>query len=244
MHVSLSAESVWSKGDIIITNTLLTSWVLMAVLIISALIIGRKPKMIPGKAQNFVEYVLETVFGFFESIWGDRKKTKKFFAVLATFFFFILFSNWFGLIPGVGSIGFHNDHGEFIPFLRSVNSDLSSTLAWTVISVILTQVMGIVVLGVGRHLGKFFNFKSPVMFFVGILELISEISKIISFSFRLFGNVFAGEVLLIVMMTLTPYILPLPFFMLEVFVGFIQALVFTTLTLVFLKMATSKELAH
>jgi F-type H+-transporting ATPase subunit a len=94
---------------------------------------------------------------------------------------------------------------------------------------------------VGKYLGKFFNFSSPIDFFVGILELISEISKLISFSFRLFGNVFAGEVLLMVMMFLVPYILPLPFFMLEIFVGLIQALVFTTLTLVFLKMATEEH---
>jgi len=243
MHVSLSAEKIWSQGELIITNTLLTSWVIIALLLIASLIIGRNPKMIPGKTQNFIEYVIELVYGFFESVWADNKKAKQFFPILGTFFFFILLSNWFGLIPGVGSVGFY-EHGEFVPLLRSVNSDLSSTLAWTVISVILTQIMGFVILGLRGYSKKFFNFKSPLMFFVGILELISEISKLISFSFRLFGNVFAGEVLLVVIMTLAPYILPLPFFMLELFVGFIQALVFTTLTLVFIKMATSKEGAH
>jgi len=193
--------------------------------------------LVPGKKQNFFELAIETMLNFFEDVWGDKGKSRRFFAFLATFFLFILASNWFGLIPGVGTIGFHEGE-EFAPLLRSLNSDLNATVAWAIISVITTQIAGFVALGFKKHLGKFFNFKSPIDFFVGILELISEVSKLISFSFRLFGNVFAGEVLLVVMMFLVPYILPLPFFMLEMFVGLIQALVFTTLTLVFLKMAT------
>jgi len=212
----------------------------MLVLAILAFWAGRKPKLMPTKKQNFFEFVIETILNFFVEVWGDKAKVTKFFAFLATFFIFILVSNWFGLIPGVGTFGFY-EHGELVPFFRSLNSDLNATVAWAVISVVATQVAGVVALGLGKHLGKFFNFKSPIDFFVGILELISEVSKLISFSFRLFGNVFAGEVLLVVMMFLVPYILPLPFFMLEMFVGFIQALVFTTLTLVFLKMATESH---
>jgi len=237
VHISLIPETIGHIGGLILTNTLLTSWVVMLLLIILAFWAGRKPKLMPGKKQNFFEYVIETVLDFFVDVWGDRTKVTKYFAFLATFFIFILISNWFGLIPGVGTFGFY-EHNEFVPFFRSLNSDLNATIAWAAISVVTTQVAGIVTLGLGKHLGKFFNFKSPIDFFVGILELISEISKLISFSFRLFGNVFAGEVLLVVMMFLVPYILPLPFFMLEMFVGLIQALVFTTLTLVFLKMAT------
>ena len=212
----------------------------MLVLVILAVWAGRKPKLMPSSKQNFFELVVETLLNFFEDVWGDKDKVKKFFAFLATFFIFILISNWFGLIPGVGTFGFY-EHGELVPLFRSLNSDLNATVAWAAISVIATQVAGFIFLGVGKHLGKFFNFKSPIGFFVGILELISEVSKLISFSFRLFGNVFAGEVLLMVMMFLVPYILPLPFFMLEMFVGLIQALVFTTLTLVFLKMATEQH---
>lgn len=237
MHISLVPETIGHIGGLMITNTLLTSWVVMVVLIALAVWAGRKPRLMPSKKQNFFEAILETVLHFFEDVWGDKAKARKYFAFLATFFIFILVSNWFGLIPGVGTFGFH-EHEEFVPFFRSLNSDLNATVAWAVISVVVTQIAGFVALGVGKHLSKFFNFKSPIDFFVGILELISEISKMISFSFRLFGNVFAGEVLLVVMMFLVPYILPLPFFMLEMFVGFIQALVFTTLTLVFLKMAT------
>jgi len=237
MHISLVPETLGHIGSFIVTNTLLTSWVVMLVLIVLAFWAGRKPKLIPSKKQNIFEFIVETILNFFEEVWGDKEKARKYFAFLATFFLFILVSNWFGLIPGVGTIGFREDE-ELVPFMRSLNSDLNATVAWAIISVIATQIAGFVALGVKKHLGKFFNFKSPIDFFVGILELISEISKLISFSFRLFGNVFAGEVLLMVMMFLVPYILPLPFFMLEMFVGLIQALVFTTLTLVFLKMAT------
>lgn len=237
MHISLIPETIGHIGNFMITNTLVTSWVVTALLIGLGIWGGWKPKLAPSKKQNFFELIIETVLDFFVDVWGDRAKVTKYFAFLATFFVFILISNWFGLIPGVGTIGFY-ERGEFVSFLRSLNSDLNATIAWAIISVVTTQIAGVVALGVGKHLGKFFNFKSPIDFFVGILELISEISKIISFSFRLFGNVFAGEVLLVVMMFLVPYILPLPFFMLEMFVGLIQALVFTTLTLVFLKMAT------
>jgi len=242
MHITLIPEKITQIGSFILTNTLLTSWVVMVLLIVLAWWLGKNPKLVPDKKQNFVEYVVETVLHYFQEVWGDKEKASKYFTFLATFFLFILVSNWFGLIPGVGSIGFfEGKEGTFVPFLRSVNSDLNATLAWAVISVVTIQVVGISTLGFFRYGKKFINLKSPVDFLVGILELISEISKLISFSFRLFGNVFAGEVLLVVMMFLVPYILPLPFFMLEMFVGVIQALVFTTLTLVFLKLATEKH---
>ncbi|MCK4525128.1 MAG: F0F1 ATP synthase subunit A, partial [Candidatus Andersenbacteria bacterium] len=119
------------------------------------------------------------------------------------------------------------------------NSDLNTTLALAIVSVLATQIFGIIALGVFKYGKKFINFSSPITFFVGILELVSEVAKMVSFSFRLFGNVFAGEVLLVVIMTLAPFIAPLPFFGLELFVGFVQALVFAMLTLVFLKMAVT-----
>ncbi len=242
MNLSLIPETILHIGSFTVTNTLITSWLVVVILSISAIVVGRKAKMVPGGFQNVVEASLEGLFNFFDEIWGNNKKnSERFFPFLATFFLFILIGNWFGLIPGVGSIGFYEvkqGETEFVPLLRSLNSDLNATLAWAIISVITTQISGFVILGAKKHLSKFFNFKSPIDFFVGILELIGEVSRLISFSFRLFGNVFAGEVLLMVMMFLVPYILPLPFLMLEIFVGLIQALVFTVLTLVFLKMAT------
>ncbi len=241
MHISLVPETIGKIGSFVISNTLVTGWLVMLILIIFGYLAGKNPKLIPGRLQSIAEQTLEALLDFFEGVWPEREKLLRFFPFLATLFIFILISNWFGLIPGVGTFGFYNHEGEFIPFFRSLNSDLNATIAWATISVIAVQVTGFVALGFRGHMKKFFNFSSPIDFFVGILELIGEISKLISFSFRLFGNVFAGEVLLVAMMFLVPYILPLPFFMLEIFVGLIQALVFTTLTLVFLKMATVKH---
>ena len=156
---------------------------------------------------------------------------------------FILLSNWLGLIPGVGTFGMeaeHHGHHVFVPFLRAPASDLNTTLAFAIISVSITNIFGIAAIGFAKHIGKFVSFKSPIAFFVGILEGVAEIAKILSFSFRLFGNVFAGEVLLVVVASLIPYIAPLPFLGLEVFVGFIQALVFSMLTLIFIKVAITQ----
>jgi F-type H+-transporting ATPase subunit a len=150
-------------------------------------------------------------------------------------------SNWLGLLPGVGSIVYHTVHegrAVTVPFLRSPASDLNFTIALALISVISVNILGVLAIGFGKHFKKFFNVSGPLQFFVGILEFVSEIAKIISFSFRLFGNVFAGEVLLTIVIFLVPYLIPVPFFMLEVFVGFIQALVFAVLTTVFIGLAT------
>ena len=124
--------------------------------------------------------------------------------------------------------------------MRSPSSDLNFTLAIAISAVIGIQVFSITSIGLIKYIKRFINFSGPINFFVGILELVSEAAKIVSFSFRLFGNIFAGEVLLIVMYFLAPYIIPLPFMILEIFVGFIQALVFSMLTLVFLKIGTAE----
>lgn len=127
---------------------------------------------------------------------------------------------------------------EFVPLFRGATADLNTTLALAVFSVIAMQFYGFQVLG-SHYGGRFLDFRSPIYFFVGILEVISDTSKIISFAFRLFGNIFAGEVLLAVMAFLMPFIIPLPFLMLELFVGFVQALVFSMLTAVFVNVALS-----
>ncbi len=156
----------------------------------------------------------------------------------------IVLSNWAGILPGVGSIGFREttSSGTFItPFLRSPASDLNFTLALAIISVISINIFGIAARGLGKHVTRFFDFSSPIKFFVGILEFIGEGAKLISLAFRLFGNVFAGEVLLIIVGFLAPYIAPVPFLMLELFVGAIQALIFATLTMVFISIATEEH---
>jgi F-type H+-transporting ATPase subunit a len=205
----------------------------------------RKLADVPSHKQSVVEVVFEALLNLVESVTHDKKQARQFFPLVATIFLFVLFSNWAGLLPGVGTVGImgeHNGHHTIIPFLRSTSADLNFTLALSLITVIVVQFTGIVALGIRQYGSKFLisPFQKPYVIgtLVGVLELVSEIGKIVSFTFRLFGNVFAGEVLLTVMLHLVPYFLPLPFLMMEIFVGLIQAIVFAMLTLVFLKMST------
>lgn len=248
MEISLAAEKIFEIFGFPVTNTLLMSWIAMLVLIIFSAMALRKVRAIPRGVQNFVEAVIEFLLDLIDSVTHNRTQSIKFFPIIATIFIFVITSNWLGLLPGIGTIGFHETlHGKevFVPLFRSANSDLNNTLALAVISVASVQIFGIITIGFFKYAGKFFvsPLKKPygVGTFVGILELVSEFSKMISFSFRLFGNIFAGEVLLVVIAMIIPYVVPLPFMFLELFVGFIQALVFSMLTLVFLKMAVTEH---
>jgi F-type H+-transporting ATPase subunit a len=147
------------------------------------------------------------------------------------------------LFPGFGTIGLEKieeGHRAFIPLFRAGTADLNTTMAFALLSVLIIQLAGLKMLGLS-YLKKFFIFNNPIMFFVGLLELMGEFTKIISFSFRLFGNIFAGEVLLTVIAFLMPIIAPIPFLGLELFVGFIQSVVFSMLTCVFLSVATTRS---
>lgn len=218
-------------------------WLVVAALIFMSVIFLRRPALIPAGVQNVFEVAVEGVLGLMEGPFGSKQKAEKYFPFIATIFIFILISNWFGIFPFLGSAGIYEEShaypGEevFVPFFRSSASDLNFTLALAIISVFATQLIGISAIGLSKHIGKYFSFRGPIQFFVGILEIVSEIAKMISFSFRLFGNIFAGEVLLIIIGFLVPVFVPLPFLMLEMFVGFIQALVFAMLTLVFMSIA-------
>jgi len=244
MEISLAAEPVICFFGLTITNSLLASFFLTVFFFVfswrfSKIKLCTIPK--PNSLQNIIEFVFEGLLSFFKSAAGE--KTRTFFPLAATFFFFILFGNWMGLLPGFGSIGvWEVIHGELVlvPLLRGVTADLNTTLALAIISVVSLQYYGIKEIGI-KYISKFISFKDPISFFVGILEIISEFAKILSFAFRLFGNIFAGEVLLVVMGFLLPFIAPLPFLGLEIFVGLVQALVFVMLTLVFLRVATSQS---
>jgi F-type H+-transporting ATPase subunit a len=249
VSISFAAETIFHLGTIPVTNSILMSWITMAMLIILGVTVSfRHVSSLPGRLQNAGEMVVETALDFFTEVLGSRKDAERIFPFVFTFFIFILLSNWLGLVPGIGSIGFVEHHiaegsvveeveEVFVPFLRSTYSDLNMTLALAIISVVATHILGIAAIGFFKHAGKYITFKSPVLFFIGILELVAEVAKILSFSFRLFGNIFAGEVLLVVILGLVPFLAPVPFFALEIFVGFIQALVFSMLTLVFIKVA-------
>lgn len=239
-HIEIAAEKLFKILNLPVTNTLLMSWVVLLLLAGASFLVFKKFKPVPTFLQNLWEIFVEKFLGTMESILGSREKAEKYLPLVVTIFLFILVSNWLGIFPGVGSVGFYEyRHGEkfFVPLFRSAASDLNFTLALAVLTVVLVNIYGAQALGLKKHLSKFFTFKNPIAFGVGLLEFISEFAKMISFSFRLFGNVFAGEVLLIIAAFLAPLVAPLPFLMLELFVGFIQALVFAMLTTVFISIA-------
>lgn len=256
LEISLSAEPIFHIGEFTVTNSLLHAWTTSVVLILVAIFVGPRLKRSPRGLQNILEIVISWILDLCDSVTGDRKKTLKFFPLVMTIFLFVFVSNYIGLLPGVGSIGlFEELHGKIVlvPFLRSSAADLNMTLAISLITVITTHTFGIAALGFFKHWGKFIQLHKLITIkngfpiprpmgiidvFIGLLELVGEVSKVISFSFRLFGNVFAGEVLLLVITALVAYIAPIPFYFLELFVGFIQAFVFATLALVFLHVAT------
>jgi len=301
LHISIAAEPITHIGGLAITNSIFTSLLISSILIILALIVKIKLKDTnrPTGIQNIFEWIIESLEGLVSSVTQNKAKTKIFFPFIATFFLWILFNNWLGLVPGVGTIGFietpegqihaqlqpaqinlpsqqaqaaeinieeavldaanahaeekaaeiavegHEaeiaeksiEHVKFIPYFRPGTADLNTTLALGIFSIVLTQFFGLKYQGL-KYLKKFFNFSNPIMTFVGLLELVSEFAKIISFAFRLFGNIFAGEVLLAVISFLAALVVPMPFYGLEIFVGFVQALVFSMLSVVFFNMAT------
>jgi len=245
-HISIKAETLFHLGPLPVTNTMLTAWVVMLVLIAIAVFTSRTIKKTPGHIQNIVEFVIESLLDFFTTIAGSREVALRFFPIVTTIFLFVLASNWLGILPGVGSIGIHEIHDgkeAFVPIFRSVYSDINMTLALALIVVTLSHVYGLFTVGAKHHLGKFLSFKGPIAFFTGILEIVGELSKVISLSFRLFGNVFAGEVLLIIVGSLVPFVATVPFLGLELFVGLIQAAIFAVLAMVAFSSFTRAE-AH
>lgn len=243
IHVALAAEKLGTFLGFPITNTLLTTWATMAIMILVAYLVGRRLSLVPGKTQLVFEEAISYLRTFVRDTLGSESQANKFLPLLLTLFFFIFISNSLHFVPGIGSIGFFTDHG-FVSLFRSANTDLNVTLALTIISVVIIEIAGVVALGILPYLGKFFNFTSPVAFFVGLVELVSEMARLVSFSFRLFGNIFAGEVLIAVVVFFVPYILPSGLMAFELFVGFVQAAIFTLLTLFFIKMAVTPVDAH
>lgn len=296
LHISISAEPVLRFGAFEMTNSILTSLVVTGLIIALTLYVRANLKTSgkPSRLQALMELLVEAFRGLVKNITESDKKVEIFTPVILAFFMFIIFNNWIGLLPGVGTIGFTEspkevriitpveasetvepakasaatktvdtkgpesatptestaaeavaqetpehevEKGTFVPYFRAGTADLNTTLALALISVALCQFYGFRFQKFS-YFSKFINFSNPINFFVGLLETVLEFAKIMSFAFRLFGNIFAGEVLLAVMMFLIPLVVPMPFYGLEIFVGFIQALVFSILSLVFFNMAT------
>jgi F-type H+-transporting ATPase subunit a len=258
----LVAEHIFNIGNFAVTNAYLNSSIAVGLFAIAGFLLRNKTAIIPRGFQNFAEAGLEFMLGYVDQVTHDRKKSLKFLPVVGGMFLFILVSNYLGLLPGTGSIGRYllvDGHKELVPLLRSANSDLNLTLAMAVFAVFISHILGVATIGFFRYANKFIKFgdlfksldkggvsilTAVIEFGVGFLEIISEIAKLVSLSFRLFGNIFAGEVLLAIMAGLFAYFLPLPFMFLELIVGLIQALVFSMLTLVYLTMATAPVASH
>lgn len=265
-ETTLFAEPIFHVGQFTITNSIITSWLAVLILIVFFFSIKRKIKNPPAGGprgiQNIFELVLESALDLADSVTGDRKKTEKFLPISLALFFFVLVNNWLGLLPGVGTIGFiegEGGHRIFAPLFRGGTADLNTTLAISLFAVIISHILGVIAVGTWSYLNKFINIKAilaipseirkdvsvvlvnPIKVFVGIVEIIGEIAKVASLSFRLFGNIFAGEVLLVSMMAIFSFILPIPFMFLEILVGVIQALIFAMLTMVFMTIASTAE---
>jgi len=266
-EVTIYAEPIAHIGKFEITNALLTSWAAVLIILVFAIFIRLKMKKIPGKVQHVFEVILEGALSLVDQVTNNRKISEKIFPLVFSLFLFILVNNWLGLLPIFGSIGLlaqEGAHSVFIPFLRSGTADINTTLALSIAVVIGSNIFGIFVVGAWKLFNKYINIKAllsiftkirkdpavlivaPITFFVGLLELIGELAKIASLSFRLFGNVFAGEVLLASMSAIFAYIVPGPFLFLEVFVGLIQALIFALLATVYFTIASEDhdESAH
>jgi F-type H+-transporting ATPase subunit a len=239
ISVHLNPYVVGHIGSMPITATLITVWVVMILLVALAFTIRRKLSLVPNKLQSIAETAIGGGYNYVHEVLGDKKIADKYFPVIATIFIFILGINWVGLIPGVGAIGSYHE-GYLVPWLYPGSTDLNITIGLALVSFFVIELSGVLAIGVWKYAGKFINFTSAMGFLLGIMELISELARLISFSFRLFGNIFAGKTLLLVAMFFVPYILPIPIYAYEIFVGLIQALVFAILTLFFIKLATEE----
>lgn len=259
---TLFAEPIFSFQNFTITNSILNSWIVVILVVLAAVFIRKRIKEVPGKIQNAFEMIVKIFLNIFDSVTASREKSMKFFPFVFSFFIFILLSNWMGILPGVGSIGqiaLHDGHKVFVPYFRGGTADLNTTLALAIIGVVASHIFGVVTIGAWKYLNKFVNIKAfleipkkikkdptilivnPIKAFVGLIEIIGEIAKVASLSFRLFGNIFAGEVLLASMAAILAFGLPIPFIFMEIVIGIIQALIFSMLILAYLTMATTAE---
>ena len=230
---SQGPETLLTVAGFHVTNTLLTTVLVDLVIVAIVVLVRRRLSLAPGKLQAIVESVVEYLQNITEPVAGLR--TGLIFPWVFVFFFFVALSNLVGLLPGFGTIGFTRD-GGFVPLLHVSTSDLNLTLALAIVSVVATNVISIRTIGVKQYLRRFIVL-TP-LFFVGLLELLQELTKFVTFSFRLFGNISAGEMVLGTMSSILAFIVPVPFLAFEVLVALIQGLVFSLLTMAFMTMLT------
>lgn len=231
MAVVLAPETLVTIGSFPFTNTVLHTIIVDGIVLTGLFFLQKQyTQKVPGFMQNVLEYVVDGMYNLTESVAG--KNTDTIFPWFMSFFIFIIVSNWLALFPGFGTIGFTRGE-EFVPLLRSAGSDINFTLALALISAVATHTLAIRAVGIKDYLLRYFSL-NPIFLFVGLLEIVSEFTKIISLSFRLFGNILAGEAVLSTISSMFAFLLPLPFMGLEIIVGLVQALVFSILTMAFM----------
>ncbi len=236
IHVAIAAEKLGELWGIPITNTLVTTWVVVALLVIFAFALRGRLAMIPSRLQTLVEEAFSFVYDYIAETLESREMARRFFPLLMTIFLFLFVGNMLHFIPGIGSIGFY--HGEeFEPLLRAPNTDLTVPLVLAIISFFVIEITGILTIGAYRYGTKFLDLRGPIAFFVGVVEFIGEFARAFSLAFRLFGNILAGEVIIAVAIFFAPYLAPVPLMLFEIFIGFLQAAIFALLTLFFITLA-------
>ncbi len=234
------AEELFRVFGVRITNSMLLGWLVSALLVIALIWTASRIKLTSGgRSMSIIELMCDGVTNLTDSVIQNRDQAIKYSPFLITLFLFIIFNNWAGLLPGVGSIHYHGE-----PLLRAWTSDLTGTLALSISSIIIIQIYSFRELRFTGVLKHYFSNQpwNPINLFVGLLEILGEFTRVASLALRLFGNIFAGEVLLLVLASITSFGSPastLPFIFMEFFVGFIQAFVFTTLVIVYLTLATT-----
>jgi F-type H+-transporting ATPase subunit a len=250
LHVSISAEPLFTIGPLTVTNSMVGAVLASAILLVLAWVFLRRPQLVPGRMQSLIEWPIEWISAIVE---GTTSRWKGYLALVTGLFLMILVANWIGLLPGVGTVGLIEHHGEeevLVPFVRAAGADLNFTLGLAIVSFVVFVSWGIRINGPGGYLKELVGeprYMAPLMF---PIHLISELSRLVSLSMRLFGNVFAGEVLLGTMFALTTaavFVLPLAFFVPAVFLGLellfgaVQALVFALLTMTYITMAIAEH---
>jgi len=259
-HVSLPAEPLLHVRGFVITNTLIASWFTMLVLVLLSIFLTRKMKLIPNRRQAMGEVIVEGLLNFVESVAG-KKHARMLFPGVATIFIYVISNAYLALLPFFGTIGVHHEH-EFVAFFRAANTDINVPLSIALMSFFFVESWGMRAVGSFRYLGEFINLRqflqglkelftgkiktAPmnivfgfINLFVGVLEIFSHLTRMLSFTFRLFGNMTAGEILILVSCFLIPLVFTIPFYSLELLIGLIQALIFSGLTLVFGTIAVS-----
>lgn len=240
-----------------LTNTILTTWFISILFVVLIRVSVGRPKLIPGKGQAVVENLIEGLRGLLEPIVG-KKAFPMTFPLLTGLFLFILIHNWSGLFPGVGVFGFYDEAGSLKYWMRPANSDLNATLGMALVAMLAWLFISLKVAGPKFFVWELFGNKAdkkdtpkavylmliPIFIGVGFIEMISIAFRPVSLSFRLYGNVFGGENLLTSMTGLVPYIVPVPFYLYEVLVGFVQALIFTLLVAIYIGLMTNHDEEH